>query len=129
MTEKSYYADLTKYYILNSIRIENSIAWEAKFTRTNRINFNCLAPHQEEKLLAAERAYGEKLADVGIIKKPFDGWVLYKASSFFVAIYFLPRHTEIYEIHIRTFLREKYNSIDKSLTKIKASEIGQRIFL
>lgn len=129
MTEKSYYADLTKYYISHAKEIEKSIAWEAKFTRTNRLNFKCLSDHQEEKLLKAENAYGEKIADSGLMKKPFDGYVLYKARSFFIAIYFLPRQTEVYEIPIRDFLKEKYAGKEKSLTKERASEIGRRIFI
>ena len=129
MTEKSYYADLTKYYIEYAKEIEKSIAWEAKFTRTNRLNFKCLAEHQEEKLLKSEMAYGEKIADAGLMKKPFDGWVLYKARSFFIAIYFLPRHTEVYEINIRDFLKEKYAGKEKSLSKERAGEIGRRIVI
>ncbi len=124
MTEASYYAKLTKYYLKTA---RNSIAWEAKFTRSNRIRFDALADHQEEKLLESERAYGEKIADSGLIKKPFDGWVLYKASSFFIAIYFTPNHTEIYEIPIRTFIKEKYVSSEKSLSKKRAKEIGKLI--
>ena len=129
MTEKSYYNKLNKYYIEYSKVIGKSIAWEAKFTRTNRLNFKCLAEHQEEKLLKAEIAYGEKIADAGLMKKPFDGYVLYKARSFFIAIYFLPRHTEVYEIPIRDFLKEKYAGKEKSLTKERASQIGRRIFI
>lgn len=129
MQEKDYYAELNKYYTKHAKEIEKSIAWEAKFTRTNRLNFKCLAEHQEEKLLKAEMAYGEKIADAGLMKKPFDGYVLYKARSFFIAIYFLPRQTEVYEIPIRDFLKEKYAGKEKSLTKDRASEIGRRIFI
>lgn len=126
MTESSYYADLTKYYERTSI---NSIAWEAKFSRNHRIPFSDLPAHQEKFLLQAEESYGFKIPDNGRGQKPFDGFVLHNATSLFIAIYFLPRQTEIYEIPIRVFLNEKYTSIEKSLTKQRASEIGKRIYI
>lgn len=130
MTEKSYYADLNRYYIAHSRVIKNSIAWEAKFTRSQRLNFKCLAPHQEEFLLKAERAHGEKMPDAGQMRKPFDGWVLYGATSLFVAIYFMPKKTEIYEMPIRKFLSEKYAlGAEKSLTRERAKEIGKLIHI
>jgi len=129
VTEKSYYTDLTKYYLEESLKLQRSITWEAKFTRTNYLNFNCLPAHQEEFLLESERAYGYKIPDTGIAKKPFDGLVVFNAHSVFIAIYFLPRHTEIYEMPIRTFLQEKYKSGKKSLTKERAAEVGKLIFL
>lgn len=127
MTEKSYYAKLDRYYLAYGLREGRSITWEAKFSRTHRIPFKALAAHQEEKLLKSMRAYGQKIADAGIMQKPFDGYVVVNAEAFFVAIYFLPRHTEVYEIHIRNFVDEKYRSTEKSLTKERAAEIGNRL--
>lgn len=126
MTESSYYPALTKYYTRTAT---NNVAWESKLSKTSRISFSALAPHQEDALLKAERIYGEKIADVGVLKKGFDGFILYKATSLFIAIYFLPRATEVYEIPIRSFLKEKYESGEKSLTKQRASEIGKLIKL
>lgn len=126
MQEKSYYNDINKYYVANTT---NSVAWEAKFTRTGTINFNCLPPHQEQFLLEAERSFGFKIPDAGIGRKPFDGFVLKNATSVFVAIYFLPRETEIYEIPIRAFLKEKYESGRKSLSKERAAQIGKLLQL
>lgn len=126
MRESSYYSAITKYYATTAT---NNIAWEAKFVRTNRIPFSCLPQHQEEFLLAAERVLSGKIPDVGFSKKWFDGLVLYKATSLFIAIYYAPRATEIYEIPIRAFLHEKYHSKEKSLTKERAAEIGKRIYL
>ena len=70
-----------------------------------------------------------KIADAGVLQKPFDGFVLYKATSLFIAIYYVPRETEVYEIPIRIFLNEKYKSGQKSLSKKRAAEIGKRIYL
>ena len=127
MTEKNYYAKINKYYVENIKEYNNNIVWEAKFTRTKRINFKSLALHQEASLLQAERMFAHKLADVGIALKPFDGFVLYKATVFFVAIYFDRKKTCIYEIPIRSFLGEKYLSKAKSLTIKRASELGRLI--
>jgi hypothetical protein len=125
MTESSYYSDITKYYEANAV---NSIAWEAKFTRSNRISFSALAPHQERFVLQSEEVFGHKLPDTGIGQKPFDGFVLKNATGLFIAIYFLPHETEIYEIPIRVFVTEKYTSSEKSLSKERARAIGTRIY-
>lgn len=127
MTEKSYYAKINKYYIAHSWEYNNNIVWEAKFTRTNRISYKALASHQEASLVQAQRAYAIKLADVGQALKPFDGGMFYKASGFFIAIYFIRNKTQVIEIPIDDFLREKYTSKEKSLTKERASEIGKLI--
>lgn len=129
MIERNYYAKINAYYIKNIKTYDNNIVWEAKFTRTKRINFNSLANHQEASLLQAERYFAHKLADVGIALKPFDGFILYKASVFFIAIYFKPGEPEIYEIPIRDFLKEKYTSKEKSLSKERAKEIGKLIHI
>ncbi len=127
MTEKSYYAKLNRYYLSYALREQRSVTWEAKFSRTHRIPFSDLPAHQEEKLLKSMRAYGQKIPDAGVMKKPFDGYVVFNAEAFFVAIYFLPRQTEVYAIHIRNFVDEKYRSTEKSLTKERAAEIGMRL--
>lgn len=127
MTEKSYYAKLTKYYRLRAIAIGQSIAWEAKFSRTNTISFKALAPHQELALLQAERAYGLKLADTGLAKKPFDGFAIYDAKAVFVAIFFKERKSFIYEIDLRKFIEYRQYSKKKSLSHLAAGEIGHYI--
>jgi hypothetical protein len=126
MTESSYYSDITKYYERTATA---SIAWEAKFSRTDRIPFSALAEHQERFLLKSEMIFGFKVPDNGIGQKPFDGFVLYQAKSVFIAIYYQPRATEIYEIPIRIFVHQKYTSKEKSLSKKRAAELGTRIFL
>jgi hypothetical protein len=126
MVEKDYYNSINKYYTANAT---NSIAWEAKITKSNTMNFSCLAPHQEESLLVAERSFGYKIPDSGISKKGFDGFVLYRATALFIAIYYIPHKTEIYEIPIRAFLKEKYESGKKSLSKERAREIGKVLSL
>lgn len=121
MTEKSYYSLISRYYTKNA---RNTIVWEAKFTRTNYILFSSLKAHQEEKLLEAERVLAHKEPDVGIAKKNFDGYVLFNATALFIAIYYKPKGTVIYEIPIRSFLKEKYTSNLPSLTIEQAKKIS-----
>ncbi len=124
MTESSYYARITAYYVRNA---RETIFWESKFTRNSRIPFNAVAPHQEENLL--KDVFGHKIADSGVSRKPADGFVLYHPKSIIVAIYYAPGDTEVYEIGIRAFVNEKYSSKEKSLSKMRASQIGLRIYL
>lgn len=126
MRESSYYPAIIRYYEKNT-RV--SVAFEAKFTRTNRLSFDALAPHQEQYLLKATVVHGWKLPDSGIGIKPYDGYVLYGARAVMIAIYYKPRATEVYEIPIRTFIEEKYVSKEKSLTREKAAAIGTRLSL
>lgn len=126
MTEKSFYPAIGKHYTKTATM---TTPWEAKFTRSNYINFNALPPHQEEKLLQSERSLNYKIPDAGIGQKPFDGICMVKARPVFVAIYYKPRETEVYEIPIRTFLKEKYQSGKKSLSLERAREIGNLLEL
>lgn len=126
MREASFYARINAYYLTN---VSNSIAYDAKFTRSSSLPFSCLLPHQELKLLEAERILAYKITDNGIQQKPFDGFILYKATAILIAIYYVPRKTEFYEIPIRVFIAEREASQRKSLTKERAREIGKRVYL
>jgi hypothetical protein len=121
MTESSYYPIIGKYYLEHT----DYEAIEIKFTRTNRLPFSCLPAHQESALLTR---WHYKIPDVGIQKKPLD--IVFKRNEApLIAIYYAPGNTEIYEIPIRAFVNEKYSSKEKSLSKMRAAEIGTRIYL
>ncbi|MBP9771436.1 MAG: hypothetical protein KBD16_00715 [Candidatus Pacebacteria bacterium] len=126
MEEKSFYSAISKYY---EKTLGNSAAIEAKFTRTNRLPFDCLAPHQEAFLLKAQETYCFKIPDNGIGQKPFDTFCLHKADALFIAIYYKPRGAEIFEIPIRDFIHTKYTSKEKSLHINDAKIIGKQIHL
>jgi penicillin-binding protein-related factor A (putative recombinase) len=128
MDEKDYYGNITAYYTAHNDG--RSIAWEAKITKKDSILYTALKPHQEEKLLKAERAYGEKIADVGYAQKPFDGWVLVGAKAVVIVIFYKERKTIVVEIPIRAWVDECYdNGGRKSLTKERALEIGTVIHI
>lgn len=122
MTEKDYYPDIGKHYQKHIP--EKNLVWEAKLTKTNSLAFNALMDHQEEKLLEAERVLSHKIADVGRLKKPFDGIIIVDGTAVVIAIYYKPRKTRSFEILLRDFLKEKYNSSRKSLTIERAEEIA-----
>lgn len=122
MIERDYYPTINKYY---QKKATETIVWEAKITKTKNIPFACLAPHQEENLLKAERVLTYKIPDVGRGQKPFDGMVFCGATAVFIAIYYMPRKTEMYEILFRDFVNEKYKSGKKSLSIERAREIAR----
>lgn len=122
MTERDYYAPIGKHYLTHIP--EKNLVWEAKLTKTNALAFKSLMIHQEEKLLEAERVLAHKIADVGRLKKPFDGIVVVDAINVVIAIYYKPRATRSFEILVRDFLKEKYGSKRKSLTIERAEEIA-----
>lgn len=126
MVEKDYYSLINKYYQKHATE---TIAWEAKITKTKNISFSCLAPHQEENLLKAENVFTYKIPDSGRAQKPFDGFVIKNGVAIFIAIYYKPRKTEIYEILFRDFVNEKYKSGKKSLTIERAKEIARNIIM
>ena len=126
MKESGYYARLVAYYIATA---SISMAVEAKITKTHRLPFACLAPHQERRLLEAEETLAYKISDSGLGQKPCDIVVIHKGRGVVVAVYYVPHETELYEIDIRDWITEAYTSKEKSLTKARAAEIGTRIFL
>lgn len=124
--EKDFYKRIGNYYEAHAT---NNMAVEAKITKTNRLPFSCLMPHQESKLIEAEKVLYHKEADSGVGQKNFDIYILYRATAVVIAIYYKPRETEVYEIGIRAFVNEKYLSTEKSLTKERAAIIGKRIII
>ena len=127
MNEKDYYAEITSYYMNDGD--ERSVAWEAKITKSRRVSLSALSSHQEEKLLRAEESYGEKIPDIGKSRKPFDGWVLKKAKSVVVIIFYEPRKTRVFEVFIRDWIEARYTSRKKSLTLSEVEALGNELFL
>jgi len=125
--EKDFYGRLTAYYTDFAKRTGRSVAWEAKRSLTSRVRFDSVSAHQERNLLVAEDAHGYKIADAGVMQKPYDGYVIAKAYSVVVLIYYKPRESEVYEIPVRAWVSERYTSKEKSITKDRAATIGRRL--
>jgi hypothetical protein len=123
MKEKDYYASVSKYYTKHAT---HCMAIEVKITKTDSIAFNCLAAHQEMSLLQSERAYAHKIADVGMLKKPYDIMLIHRAIPILVVVFYLPRRSVVLEIPIRNFIFERERSKRKSLTLERAKAIASR---
>ncbi len=106
------------------------MAIEVKITKTNRLSFSCLPAHQEEKLLESERCFAEKIADVGMLKKPYDIMLVHKAKAILVIIFYRPRNSAVYELPVRDFIRMRESRpSEKSLTEEEVAQIGTKIFI
>lgn len=130
MKEKDFYTLIGGYYAREALRVKRTIVWEAKITKTDSLPYSCLLPHQEDKMLEAERSLNYKIPDVGIGRKPCDGITVYGAYPVIVAIFYKPRATEIFEIPLRVFIANRhYAHGRKSLTLERARVIGTPIYL
>lgn len=129
MTEKNYYTKLGHYYAKRAIEDERTIVWEAKITKTGRLSFSALQPHQEEKMLEAERSLNHKIPDVGRLRKPFDGVAIFNAYCVIPVIFFKPRDAAIYEMSLRDFIWLREQRKSKSLTEDDAIAHGRQIFI
>lgn len=97
-------------------------AFELKDSRDkDYINFNELADHQAEALMAVrENGLVYKISDSGLGQKPFDSFAMKNCPAFVVIKY--PKSFEI--ISIDNFLHEKEHSKRKSLTSERAKAIS-----
>jgi hypothetical protein len=119
--ESSFYQRLGKWYLENT----DYPAIEIKLSKSNRMPFSAVPPHQEAAL--ANKWY-YKIPDVGIAKKPLD-IVFKRTPAPLVVVYQVKGTTEVYEIPIRAFLKEKYTSGSKSLHKDRAAELGIKVLI
>lgn len=121
MNEKDYYPKIKKYYTQNATQ---SMAIEVKITKTKSLPFSCLPAHQEEKLLESERAFAEKIADVGVLKKPYDIMLVHRAKAILVVIFYEPRKSRVYELNIRDFIHMRETMGKKSATEEEIAMTG-----
>lgn len=109
-------------------------AYEVKVTKSHRIAFDRVLPHQEDALWrASHEGFRYKIRDEGFIddqgrrmgsQKPFDFFVMRKYPAYIV-IAFLPA-THWYRIDIDTWMHAKKTHTMKSLTQEDVAEIGER---
>lgn len=65
-----------------------------------------------------------KIADVGVLQKPFDCFILSKTQAFVVVMFYSKGQKEFYMIDVDDYENEWRTSERKSLTPKRASEIG-----
>lgn len=105
---------------------DGSFAFELKITKTNSLPFNAVAEHQEVWLHNAKHDQAcFKIPDVGMMQKPFDMFCLGNSPAFVVIMYYKPCQKEFIMIDIDDWLKEKEASQRKSLTEVRAKEIGK----
>jgi len=102
-----------------------SCAFELKTTKTNSLPFSRFAEHQLRALdLAKNNQLYYKIPDMGLSPKPFDCFVLSNANSFVVCFFNCDQRgvKDFYIIELENLQKEMQKA--KSLTKIRAKEIG-----
>lgn len=120
MQEKDFYPKIGKYYERTA---QTSLPIEIKITKTNRLAFSSVPPHQERHLT---RRWSYKIPDTGKGQKPVDIIVMTE-PGYLVIVYYRPRASVIIEIPAHVFIEEKYKSGNKSLHIDRAREIGREI--
>jgi hypothetical protein len=112
-------------------------AFELKLTKGKSLPFSALKEHQKEALLAVKHNYlTAKIPDDSIGFKPFDCFGMGNMPAYVVAIFYKPRATNFYLIHIDAWI-EFEKSMDKprrdggtqSLTEEDALKIGRQCTL
>lgn len=133
MTEKVMQTIFGKY-VKSNPPVQTEV-YELKIAKGTSIPFSDLKEHQVEALLKAqhENLY-HKITDQPWIKdrpytftakKPFDCFSLVKVNAFVIIWFYKPRQRRVFvKIPIDSFVNESKISERKSLTEIRAREIG-----
>jgi len=107
------------------------LVYELKFTKERSLPFNAVMEHQLAALYTAKHGrLPYKIADVGIARKPCDGFMVAGSNAVVGIMYYLTRGCkEFFIIVIELYLNEKETSKRKSLTVGRAREIGTSCYL
>lgn len=109
---------------------EGSAAYELKLTKDPSLPFNAVQPHQIRALqIAKHKKVIHKIADVGMLQKPFDCLVLARVPAYVVIQFWKPGEKAFFMIDIDDYVREMETSDRKSLTPQRAFEIGRSCLL
>lgn len=104
--------------------------WEVKITKSNAIPFAGFADHQISSLLKARKQrLNYKIQDVGIARKPFDGFTVEKSPAWCILCYpspMAPGYTA-YAVDVIDWYQERRTCGRKSITKERAKELGKEI--
>lgn len=123
--EADFQTEFTKWLRHTDMFPDGKLAYELKFTLDNSLPFKAVMDHQLAALYVAKHGrLPYKIADVGIARKPFDGFMLAGAISMVGIMYYTKGEKNFVLIDIDVFMQEKEDSKRKSLTKDRAVEIG-----
>lgn len=101
--------------------------WEVKRGIT-AIPFTDFADHQIRSLLKARKQrFNYKIQDVGIARKPFDGFTVEKSPAWCILCYPTPHGYVAYAVDVLDWYQERRTCGRKSITKERAEELGREI--
>lgn len=104
--------------------LTQTAVWELKLAR-GPLPFSAVKEHQERALLlASQTCIHYKIPDVGMAQKPFDGMTICKSPAYVVIQYEKRGNKEFFLIPIDVWVKEKYQSVRRSLTEERCREIG-----
>ncbi len=122
----------TKFSLWLKYNNEGSAAYELKLTKDPSLPFNAVQPHQIRALqLAKHSKLIHKIADVGMLQKPFDCFILKDVPAYVVIQFWKPGEKTFFMIDVDKYVEEVEKSLRegtrKSLTPERAGIIG-RVF-
>ena len=115
--------------------------YELKICKGTSLPFTSVADHQVEALIQAEEGLFYKIPDQPIswgantklrfaAKKPFDCLYIVKSNAYVIIWFYTPRTKKVFiKIPIFAWLDERNTSNRKSLTELKALELGEKIYV
>ena len=121
-------ADRTTLFLkFAKARLNESFAFEAKICKTPSLAFDAVQDHQVRNLLQVKHGiFNYKISDVGYDQKPFDGFQLHRIPAWIVIFWYSkPGDKRMTIIDIDSFIQEREKSDRKSLTFVRACEIGK----
>lgn len=102
-----------------------SAVYELKYCKGNALPFSDVKEHQERALLlATTTCINYKIPDVGMAQKPFDCFAICNVPAYVVIQFHRKGNKTFYMILITTWLKEKKESVKRSLTEDRCQEIG-----
>ena len=127
MRESDFQTKLTRWAKHN---LDHSCAIEAKITKTRRLPFSALQPHQLMALQASRRsALAFKIADLGLTPKPFDMFVLVKARAYIAVQFYTKGCKHFYLIPVEAWEQAETAATSRSLTEEDVSKISLKCHL
>lgn len=120
----------TKFSLWLKYHSEGSAAYELKFCKDPSLPFTAVQPHQIRALqFAKHNKVIHKIADVGVLQKPFDAFVLAGVPAYVVIQFWKPGYKIFYMIDIDDYVKESETSERQSLTEERAYQIGRSCLL
>lgn len=90
------------------------------------MRFDAVKPHQINALKVAKHGkLAYKIPDVGIEQKPFDCIFLTGLPAYVLIMFYKKGEKKFYIIDVDVYEKESIESVRRSLTEERASEIGE----